>query len=238
MSIPKYDIISSGSKGNAVVINDSILIDCGVSLAALKPYIKNLRLVLLTHIHSDHFNPRTLAYLATIRPTLRFGCGKWLAYELIRCGVPKSNIDVFSPYVLYCYGALEVGMFPLTHNVPNCGYKLHFPASKVIYATDTNNLNGISAKDYDLYLIEANYEEEEIAERIQRKLENGEFSYETRARENHLSKEKCDDWLVRNMGAKSAFVYMHRHEERSKPQQESEKLVCCGVDKSSKNDII
>lgn len=213
MSIPKYDIISSGSKGNAVVINDNILIDCGVSFSALKPYIKKLRLILLTHIHSDHFNPRTLAHIAAVRPTIRFGCGKWLASELIRCGIPKSNIDVFSPDTLYRYNTVDVTIFPLTHNVPNCGYKLHFADSKIIYATDTNNLNGISAKDYDLYLIEANYEEEEIAERIQRKLENGKFSYETRAKDNHLSKEKCDDWLVRNKGSKGAFVYMHRHED-------------------------
>lgn len=52
-----YNIISTGSKGNAVVINGRILIDCGVPFKALEPVKKDLRLVLLTHIHSDHFNP-------------------------------------------------------------------------------------------------------------------------------------------------------------------------------------
>lgn len=53
-----YNIISTGSKGNAVVINDRILIDIGVPFKALEPVKKDLRLVLLTHQHSDHFNPR------------------------------------------------------------------------------------------------------------------------------------------------------------------------------------
>ena len=52
----EYNIISTGSKGNAVVINDVILIDCGVSFRALKDVYKNIKIVLLTHIHSDHFS--------------------------------------------------------------------------------------------------------------------------------------------------------------------------------------
>ncbi len=48
----EYEIISSGSQGNAVVINKNILIDVGVSFKALKNVYKDLKLVLLTHIHS------------------------------------------------------------------------------------------------------------------------------------------------------------------------------------------
>lgn len=63
----EYNIISTGSKGNAVVINDVILIDCGVSFRALKDVYKNIKIVLLTHIHSDHFNRRTIKALANNR---------------------------------------------------------------------------------------------------------------------------------------------------------------------------
>lgn len=47
-----YEIISTGSHGNATVINNYILVDVGVSFKALKNVYKNLKLVLLTHIHS------------------------------------------------------------------------------------------------------------------------------------------------------------------------------------------
>ena len=56
----EYNIISTGSKGNAVVINDVILIDCGVSFRALKDVYKNIKIVLLTHIHSDHLTGEQL----------------------------------------------------------------------------------------------------------------------------------------------------------------------------------
>lgn len=48
----EYEIIASGSTGNAVTFNKNILIDVGVSFKALKTVYKDLQLVLLTHIHS------------------------------------------------------------------------------------------------------------------------------------------------------------------------------------------
>ena len=89
----------------------------------------------------------------------------------------------------------------------NCGYKIHFPIGKVIYATDTNNLNGITARDYDLYMIEANYIDEEIQEKIKEKQANGEYAYELQVLRNHLSKAKCDDFIYRNIGRNGVYVY-------------------------------
>ena len=70
----KYNIISTGSDGNATILEDFVLVDCGVPYKALEPYVPKLKLVLLTHIHSDHFQKRTIKRLASERPTLRFGC--------------------------------------------------------------------------------------------------------------------------------------------------------------------
>ena len=64
----------------------------------------------------------------------------------------------------------------LYHNVPNCGYKIYFDDEKLLYATDTNTLEGIEAKGYDLYMIEANYTDEEMAERIKAKEEKRRLS--------------------------------------------------------------
>lgn len=213
MSKIPYTIISTGSEGNAVVINKYVLVDCGVTFKALQQYYKDLKIVLLTHIHSDHFQKTTIRLLAKERPTLRFACGPWLARELLECGVSKSNIDVLSPNTIYNYGACNIIQIPLVHNVLNCGYKIHFPIGKVIYATDTNNLNGITARDYDLYMIEANYVDEEIQEKIKEKQANGEYAYELQVLRNHLSKAKCDDFIYRNIGRNGEYVYMHCHRD-------------------------
>lgn len=206
-----YNIIATGSKGNAVILNDRILIDCGVPYKAIEPYIKNLQIVLLTHIHCDHFKISTIRRLSAERPTLRFGCGKWLVKNLIDCGIQKWRIDIYIENTLNNYKCFALEMVPLHHNVSNCGYKIFMNNEKIFYATDTNDLNGITAPNYDLYMIEANYEDEEIRERIKNKELNGEYAYEYQVLKNHLSKSKCDDFIVKNAGINSQFVYLHGH---------------------------
>lgn len=210
----RYNIISTGSKGNATIIEKKILIDCGVPFKALKGVCDELKLVLLTHIHSDHFNKTTIKRLAQERPTLRFACCRWLVPPLINCGVERRNIDVLDFDVMYGYGVCNIIPFYLPHNVPNCGYKLHFAdVGKMVYATDCSNLNGVFAKGYDLYMIEANHIEAEIEQKIKQKRVDGLYAYEVQARRNHLSKEQADDWLYKNMGPNSIYIYMHCHQD-------------------------
>jgi hypothetical protein len=209
-----HHVISTGSQGNAVVINHSILVDCGVPFKAIKPFYRDLKLALLTHIHSDHFNSTALRLVSQERPTLRFGCCRWLVEPLLSAGVEASNIDVFEPGVMYGYGICNVIPFKLFHNVPNCGYKIHFPAGKVIYATDTQNLNGISARHYYLYMIEANHDEAEIMQKIADKKAAGEYAYEQQVIKNHLSKNKCNDFIYKNAGPRSEYVYLHCHVDK------------------------
>jgi len=153
----------------------------------------------------------TLRRLANERPTLRFACCRWLVADLVAAGVPTRNIDVLEIGIMYGYGICNVIPVPLVHNAPNCGYKIHFPIGKVFYATDTNNLNGITARHYDLYMVEANYEDEVIKAKIAEKKATGEYAYEVRAMHNHLSKAKCDDFIYRNIGPGGEYVYLHCH---------------------------
>ena len=196
-----------------MILNDEILIDCGVPYKALKPYAKGLKLVLLTHVHSDHFKPETIRKLANERPTLRFGCGKWLLPSVIACGVRKTKIDIYIPNTKNQYTSdLQLIMIPLKHNVSNCGYKIYLKGEKVFYATDCDNLDGIDAPGYDYYMIEANYEDEEIWERIRQKEETGQYCYEYDVLNNHLSKKKADDFIVANANENSKYIYLHGHE--------------------------
>lgn len=216
MGVP-FHVISTGSQGNAVIVNDFVLIDCGVPYKAIEPHIRQIKLVLLTHIHSDHFRPSTIKRIHDERPTVRFGCCHWLVRPLIQAGVSPENIDVLKIGTLSGYGLCNVIPVPLSHDVPNCGYKIHFEIGKVFYATDTANLNGITARHYDLYLIEANYGEEEIKARIDEKKEAGEFVYEKRVLQYHLSKEDCDNFIYRNIGPNGEYVYLHGHIAREAP---------------------
>jgi hypothetical protein len=125
----------------------------------------------------------------------------------------------------------------IPHNVPNCCWKIEIGSktnppdlkinqkinsntktklktTKYFYATDTNNLKRIEAKDYDLYMVEANYEEEEMLARIKKKREKDEYVYETGIPQRHLSKKKALAWIAENIGDEGKYILMHVHEEK------------------------
>lgn len=216
-----FNVIATGSKGNAVVINDSILIDCGVPFKALEPVKKDLKLVLLTHVHGDHFKPRAVRALHKERPTLRFCCCEWMVGPLLDAGVDKRVIDVFGSGDTLCYWRLcAVTPQILVHDVQNCGWHITTFQDKkderLFYATDTATLDSINAPGYDLYLIEANHKRDELEARAKAKRDAGEYAYEYRAAANHLSEEQALDWLYQQMGPHSRYVFLHQHQERSK----------------------
>lgn len=107
----------------------------------------------------------------------------------------------------------SVRPFFLVHDVSNCGWSISSRNERLFYATDTGTLDHIEAKDYDLYLIEANHTRAEIEARIAEKQARGEFSYETRAAQNHLSQEQALEWLAHNAGPNSRYVFLHQHKE-------------------------
>lgn len=145
---------------------------------------------------------------------VRFGCCPWMVGHLLDAGVDKRVIDVYEPHHIYQYpGALEIQPEPLFHNVPNCGYHIFDGWERLFYATDTGTLDGISAKGYDLYLVEANHTKADIVARAAEKQAKGEYAYEFRAAENHLSREQTEDWLYQNMGPHSQYAFLHGHEE-------------------------
>ncbi len=220
------NVIATGSKGNAVVLDGTILIDCGVPFRALEEIHKGLRLVVLTHIHGDHFNPETIKQLAFLHPSLRFLCPPWLHQALSSVGIYENVIDVADTEDILSYGRLPGGscssveftMTPIPHDVPNCAWHIYGwrdgRSEAIFYATDCGSLEGVEARDYDLYLIEANYGEEEIQERMQRKLEAGGYAYEPRAMESHLSRQQAQAWLSENARERrSKVVFLHQHQE-------------------------
>lgn len=217
-----YDILATGSGGNAVVINGEILIDCGVPYKTLEKsgYIKDLRLVLLTHEHGDHFRPSTVGRLHQERPALRWACCEWMVPHLLEAGVDKRVIDLVVPGeigISYKDGTgIEADIIP--HDVQNCCWHIICGYDRLFYATDCGTLDTVTAKNYSTYLLESNHTKTEIEARVAEKMEQGEFSYEYRAAQNHLSQEQALDWLARNVGPNSRYEFLHQHKEKEAVQ--------------------
>jgi len=200
-----YNVLSTGSKGNCVIYHDTIAIDMGVSYSMIKNYQNDLQLVLLTHIHGDHFNLATIKKLAFERPTLRFACGEFLAEYLQ--GI--KNLDILKAGVIYDYYCFKVSPVTLYHDVPNFGYRLYKGEHKTIHITDTAHLEKIEAKNYDLYAIESNYNEDTVFESIKNKNLKGEFAYQVGSVKTHLSEQQARDFIFKNKKEDSKVLRLH-----------------------------
>lgn len=200
-------VISSGSEGNAVIYNNAIMVDCGVSLKALEAVKRSLKIVLLTHKHSDHLKLRTLQRLQAERPTLRVACGAFLLEEL-PC---IKNIDVLQVGKIYDYGAFKVSPVKLYHDVPNFGWRIFLPnGQKIFHATDTVHLEGITAKGYDLYAIEHNYCEEYIHQAIEEAHAKGEYTHAYGNINTHLSIQQARAFIEANRKESSEVLELHK----------------------------
>jgi len=200
------NVVSSGSHGNAVIYHENILIDIGVSYKMIEPFKKQLQLVLLTHEHtSDHLNISSLKKLCSERPLLRVACGEWMVKYLD--GI--KNIDVLEPGIIYDYGLFKISPVILYHDVKNFGYRIFKGNHKTIHITDTSHVIGIVAKNYDLFSIEFNYDEETVFDSIQRIESKGGYAYQKGAINSHLSQQQAKDFIFKNAGPDSKFIRLH-----------------------------
>ena len=200
-------VISSGSEGNAVIYDNAIMVDCGVSLKALNDVKRSLKIILLTHKHGDHLKLRTLQRLQSERPTLRIACADFLLERL----EGLNNIDVLEVGRLYDYEAFKVSPVKLYHDVPNVGWRIFLNSGqKIFHATDTAHLEGISAKGYDLYAIEHNYCEEYIQQAIEEAHAKGEYTHAYGNINTHLSIQQARAFIEANRKESSEVLELHK----------------------------
>jgi L-ascorbate metabolism protein UlaG (beta-lactamase superfamily) len=181
------------------------MVDCGVHFSTVKEVLPDLKILLLSHSHSDHINISTIKKMQLEKPSLRIGCCEWMVPFLT--GV--RNIDVYEIGVLYNYVSFQISPIQLFHDIKNCGYRIFKDGAKILHATDTAHLAGISAFNYDLYALEANYDEETIQETIRQKELRGEFAHERGAINSHLSEQQCGDFFFENKGENSKLIRLH-----------------------------
>lgn len=209
-----YDIIATGSGGNAVFLDCGILIDCGVPFQKLCHVASKIKLILLTHEHGDHLKPSTLKRLLREYPKIKVACGAFLLTKLKDiCPLKKIRVLPINALVSWGKSGIQTRTFPLYHDVENIGYLVFSQGKSLCYATDTVSMGHNHIPNCDYYLIEGNFKEAEIREKMIEKMKNGQYIYEHRVLKTHLSEEKAMAWLVSVMGAHSRFELIHQHQE-------------------------
>lgn len=129
-----FNIISSGSKGNATIVvhkDTVILIDIGIAFSRLEEEMSKLNLkpgeitgALFTHNHTDHING--LKFLPVKKQ-----------YALERT-LPTSGHNVLELFTEFQIGDLFVTPIKSSHDAINpCGYVIKSDEEKLVYLTDT-----------------------------------------------------------------------------------------------------
>lgn len=202
-----YNILSSSSSGLSIIYNKNVLVDIGVPFVKIKDYVDDIRIVLISHKHTDHLNIRTLQRLQKENENVIVACGEWLEGLLTYHDIKNIKILDFNKW--YNLNYCKVALVQSYHDVESCGFRLVFDDRKVFHMTDTCTLDGINAKDYDYYLVEGNHDEDTIDHEIALAEENGEFTYKIGAKNSHLSFQQAREFVKRNAKVGSQVQFLH-----------------------------
>ena len=153
-----FDIVNSGSKGNATLVFSKealILIDMGIAvytledeLAKFNKKIEDIDAVFITHNHTDHIKS-----IKTFSPKKLYA---------LKGTIPGSLSNVIKPFEKVQIKDFEVFAFPTSHDASNpCGYFIKDKSSTLVYMTDTgvylsSNTEYIHNPDY--LIIESNHD--------------------------------------------------------------------------------
>ena len=129
----KYNIIGSSSKGNAIIVEDKILLDCGVTYIKLKSYLKDIKLIFISHVHKDHLLPSTIKKISYNYPTIKFLTGSVeVVKKLKELNVPSKNVFYIPNHFWYDIGIAKVKLELLEHDTPNYALLFEYKEDKAI----------------------------------------------------------------------------------------------------------
>lgn len=153
-----FDVIASGSKGNATLIFTSkgiFLIDLGISQKQLESELKlfdksidDIVALLITHNHTDHVKG-----LKAISPKKQYALEGTLAGSLKNVLEEGEIVDI---------SGIKVTPFLVSHDAINpCGYMIEDEDEKLVYMTDTGKYlsrNTPLIKNPTYLIIESNHD--------------------------------------------------------------------------------
>lgn len=151
----KFYSLASGSSGNCFFIDNGefrILIDVGIPYNQIKQKLEsigyaidNIDFILITHTHNDH-----------IKSLNSFSMSK--VYSGVK--IP-GLVNLMEKNTLIELGNYKIYVFPLSHDVACCGYKIYDGDESLIYLTDTGYVNCKimpQIKNATYYIFESNHD--------------------------------------------------------------------------------
>lgn len=163
--------IASGSKGNSYLITNgktNILLDCGISLKALKTGLLlldkvpgDISAIVVTHEHTDHIKGIG-TFVRQISVPVYATLATWRAMYNTLCPISDDIIKVIEKNKPFYIEDIMLSAFPVSHDAADpVGYSFFFGENKISAATDTGIADDSlfnSLKGSEIALIEANHD--------------------------------------------------------------------------------
>ena len=154
----RFNIISSGSKGNATIVTyrkSVLLIDMGITLtrleeglAELNLQVKDINGAIFTHDHADHING-----VRFISPNIQYA---------LEGTLPSSLSNVIHLWEEFTIGDFKITPVLTSHDATNpCGYFIKAGNETMLYVTDTGFMPEETikfAKNPTYLIIECNHD--------------------------------------------------------------------------------
>lgn len=215
----KYFIIGTSSEGNGIIYHNEILVDVGFNYKRLRPYLRPIKYIFLTHEHGDHFQLHTIKKIQSERPDIYWIVPKHLVEKIKKINL--KNVFVVEAGRSYKIGSYKIKVDELYHDVPNVAYHIYTSDNhKTLHATDTGEIDHISAYHYDLIMLEANHDKIDMLNRMIEKTEKGLFSHEIRAFDVHLSFDQWESFVEKNKGPNTVAIKLHMSSHYTKLEKE------------------
>ena len=215
-------ILASGSKGNSTYIKcgqTKILVDVGISLIQIEKGLReidekidNIEGILISHTHSDHIKG-----LASI--IKKANLKVYITVELlkeIRKIVPLENIVIIRDN--YNINDTKIILINTSHDVESYGFLIEYKNKSLVYITDTgyiNRKNYSLTNNKDIYIIEANHDEEMLL--------NGPYPYILKQRvisdTGHLSNRYTGKYLSNAIGDKTKYIVLAHISENNNTKE-------------------
>lgn len=211
----KFNIIASGSKGNATIVkhkNTKILIDMGISLSRLNEGlaefgldIRDIDAAIFTHDHADH-----ISGIKFLSPKIMYALRGTLSSTMTHV------VELYEPFEI---GDITITAFPTSHDATNpCGFILEADDEKLTYVTDTGTFLD-EAKDIasnpDYLIIESNHDIRMLL------LTNRPYELKNRIMSDHghLCNEDSAITAIELLGPKTKQIILaHLSEEANTPE--------------------
>ena len=197
-----YNIIASGSSGNAVRI-ENIMIDCGIAFKKMHEELYKVDTLLITHSHGDHIHGSTYEAIRSQFPRIKTYANPDVAYRYPVDMVLGSRKIVLSKNRI-------IRPYEGRHDVPVTYFIITLNKNtNILYATDTCHIENPDEIPIDYFFLEANYDENKLAELRKQ--------YKTRTYDpinsslRHLSVQKAKTFYYLNRrNSDSELIELHK----------------------------